>query len=242
MKLCLILVCAALLYTVSAVKHRDLGLKLCSDSEGEVIFGLDGEEMWHADFSLEKGVMILPQFADPFSFAEGTYELAVNDIEVCRGNLGKSIKANKKPPIPKVAPQSSVYTKSSVQLGSKNTLICYITGFYPPHVEVSWTRNNVNVTDEASLSRYYINTEDSTFKLVSTLSFTPEEGDIYSCSVQHTALDRALTKTWEVDLALPGVGASVFCGVGLAGGLLGVAVGTFFLTKGNNLWTGAKSC
>ncbi|XP_066500562.1 H-2 class II histocompatibility antigen, A-Q alpha chain-like [Hoplias malabaricus] len=133
----------------------------------------------------------------------------------------------------KVAPQSSIYSKEDVELGSKNTLICYITGFYPPHVEVSWTRNNVNVTDEASLSRYYPNTDD-TFKLISTLSFTPEEGDIYSCSVQHTALDRALTKTWDVQVSLPGVGASVFCGVGLAGGLLGVAVGTFFLIKGNN--------
>ncbi|XP_066500395.1 H-2 class II histocompatibility antigen, A-K alpha chain-like [Hoplias malabaricus] len=218
MKLCLILVCAALLYTVSAVKYQDLALTFCSDSEREKIYGVDGEEKWHADFSLEEGVMTLPQFVDPFSYEEGAYEGAVSDIKICYKRL--------------FAPQSSVYTKSSVQLGSKNTLICHITGFYPPHVEVSWTRNNVNVTDEASLSRYYINTEDGTFKLVSTLSFTPEEGDIYSCSVQHTALDRALTRTWgeKVDVELPGV----FCGVGLAGGLLGVTVGTFFFIKGNN--------
>ncbi|XP_066500213.1 H-2 class II histocompatibility antigen, A-Q alpha chain-like [Hoplias malabaricus] len=234
MKLCLILACAALLYTVSAVKYQDLALTFCSDSEREKIYGIDGEEKWHADFSLEKGVMTLPQFADPFSYEEGAYEGAVSDIKICRTSLGRAIKANNYPSIPRVAPQSSVYTKSSVQLGSRNTLICHITGFYPPHVEVTWTRNNVNVTDEANLSRYYPNTEDSTFKLVTTLSFTPEKGDIYSCSVQHTALDRALTKTWEVDVELPGVGASVFCGVGLAGGLLGVAVGTFFLIKGNN--------
>ncbi|XP_066499393.1 H-2 class II histocompatibility antigen, A-U alpha chain-like [Hoplias malabaricus] len=233
MKLCLILVCAALISAETKVKHQDVALYICSDSEREFIYGLDGEEMWHADFSLEKGVMTLPQFADPFTYEEGAYESAVANIEVCRNNLGLSIQVNKNPAIPKVAPQSSVYTKSSAQLGSKNTLICHITGFYPPHVEVSWTRNNVNVTNEASLSRYYINTDD-TFNLISHLSFTPEEGDIYSCSVQHTALDRALTKTWDVQVSLPGVGASVFCGVGLAGGLLGVAVGTFFLIKGNN--------
>ncbi|XP_066500557.1 H-2 class II histocompatibility antigen, A-Q alpha chain-like isoform X2 [Hoplias malabaricus] len=217
------------------VKHRDLALTFCSDSEREGIYGLDGEEKWHADFSLEKGVMTLPQFVDPTSsYVEGTYDMALNTMEICRNNLGVCIKGYNYPSIPKVAPQSSVYTKSSVQLGSKNTLICHITGFYPPHVEVSWTRNNVNVTDEANLSRYYINTEDSTFKLISTLSFTPEEGDIYTCSVQHTALDRAMTKTWDVQVSLPSVGASVFCGVGLAGGLLGVAVGTFFFIKGNN--------
>jgi len=38
----------------------------------------------------------------------------------------------------------------------------------------------------------------------------------------------------EVDVALPSVGPDVFCGVGLTLGLLGVAVGTFFLIKGNN--------
>ncbi|XP_066500561.1 H-2 class II histocompatibility antigen, A-K alpha chain-like isoform X2 [Hoplias malabaricus] len=195
MKLCLILVCAALLYTVSAVKHRDLALKLCSDSEREYIYGLDGEEVWHADFSLGKGVDTLPQFADPSSYVEGTYEAAVADTEACRGNLDIILKATKNPAIPKVAPQSSIYPKDEVEPGSKNTLLCFITGFYPPHVEVSWTRNNVNVTNEASLSRYYINSDD-TFNLISHLSFTPEEGDIYSCSVQHTALDRALTKTW----------------------------------------------
>ncbi|XP_037391895.1 H-2 class II histocompatibility antigen, A-Q alpha chain-like [Pygocentrus nattereri] len=131
------------------------------------------------------------------------------------------------------APQSSLYSKDDVQLGSKNTLVCYITGFYPPHVGVSWTRNNSNVMDRASLSRYYLN-DDETYNLVSTLSFTPEQGDIYTCTVGHTALDRPLTKTWDVQVALPGVGPTVFCGVGLAAGLLGVAAGTFFLIKGNN--------
>ncbi len=38
----------------------------------------------------------------------------------------------------------------------------------------------------------------------------------------------------EVDVAVPGVGPAVFCGVGLSLGLLGVAAGTFFLIKGNN--------
>uniref|UniRef100_A0A3B4C4K6 Ig-like domain-containing protein n=1 Tax=Pygocentrus nattereri TaxID=42514 RepID=A0A3B4C4K6_PYGNA len=91
--------------------------------------------------------------------------------------------------------KSSLYSKDDVQLGSKNTLVCYITGFYPPHVGVSWTRNNSNVMDRASLSRYYLN-DDETYNLVSTLSFTPEQGDIYTCTVGHTALDRPLTKTW----------------------------------------------
>ncbi|KAL6456299.1 hypothetical protein MHYP_G00348420 [Metynnis hypsauchen] len=233
MKLCLILLWSALLYTEAKIQHKDLSLLLCSDTEKERIFGLDGEEKWHADFIQEKGVMTLPDFADPSSYPEGAYKSAVADVDVCEKNLATTVKATKSPAEPKVAPQTSIYSKSDVQLGSKNTLICHITGFYPPRVGVQWTRNNVKVTDEASLSRYYV-TDDGTFNLISTLSFTPQQGDIYTCTVEHAALDRPLTKTWDVQDTLPGVGPAVFCGVGLAAGLLGVAAGTFFLIKGNN--------
>uniref|UniRef100_A0A3B1J261 H-2 class II histocompatibility antigen, A-Q alpha chain-like n=1 Tax=Astyanax mexicanus TaxID=7994 RepID=A0A3B1J261_ASTMX len=206
-------------------------------SKIEQIYGLDGEEMWHADFRLEKGVMTLPQFADPYSYVEGTYEGAVSNIETCKSNLANSKKANNYPAEPKDDPHVSVYSKDDVVLGYKNTLICYISGFYPAHVGVSWTRNNVNVTDEASLSRYYVN-DDGSFNLVSALSFTPEEGDIYTLPLwRHGALERPYDQNMgDVQAELPdaGVGASVFCGVGLAAGLLGVAVGTFFLVKGNN--------
>ncbi|KAL6456307.1 hypothetical protein MHYP_G00348500 [Metynnis hypsauchen] len=233
MKLCLILLWSALLYTEAKFQHKDIGLTVCSETDKEEIYGLDGEEKWHADFIQEKGVETLPDFADPASYPEGAYEQAAGDVETCKQNLDVYVKGTKSPAEPKVAPQTSIYSKSDVELGSKNTLICHITGFYPPRVGVQWTRNNVKVTDEASLSRYYI-TDDGTFNLISTLSFTPEQGDIYTCTVEHAALDRPLTKTWDVQVALPGVGPAVFCGVGLAAGLLGVAAGTFFLVKGNN--------
>ncbi|XP_036419241.1 H-2 class II histocompatibility antigen, A-Q alpha chain-like [Colossoma macropomum] len=233
MKLCLILVCAALLYTEAKIQHKDMNIDLCSDTEKEFLYGLDGEEKWHADFSQGKGVMTLPQFADPASYGEGAYESAVANVEICKQNLAVCIKAYNYPAVPKDAPQTSIYPQDDVELGSKNTLICHITGFYPAHVGVSWTKNNINVTSEASFSRHYV-TDDGTFNLVTRLSFTPEEGDIYTCTVGHVALDRPLTKTWDVQVTQPGVGPTVFCGVGLATGLLGVAVGTFFLVKGNN--------
>ncbi|XP_066499272.1 H-2 class II histocompatibility antigen, A-Q alpha chain-like [Hoplias malabaricus] len=233
MKLCLILVCAALLPAEAKVMHRGIGLFLCSETDREVVYGIDGGEVYHIDFNSMKGVKTLPAFGDDYIFP-GDYEGSISNMEICKLNLDYWVKHDTDIEETVDAPQSSIYSKDDVELGSKNTLICHITGFYPPHVEVTWTRNNVNVTDGVSLGSYYPNPEDGTFNLISTLSFTPEEGDIYSCSVQHTALDRALTKTWDVQVSLPGVGASVFCGVGLAGGLLGVAVGTFFLIKGSN--------
>ncbi len=92
-------------------------------------------------------------------------------------------------------PWSSIYPKSDPQLNVKNTLICHVTGFFPPPVRVSWTKNNVNVTDESTLSRYYPN-KDGTLNVFSRLSFIPEKEDIYSCSVEHKALQQPQTRVW----------------------------------------------
>ncbi|XP_046727683.1 H-2 class II histocompatibility antigen, A-R alpha chain-like [Silurus meridionalis] len=129
-------------------------------------------------------------------------------------------------------PQSSIYPRDDIKLGLENLLVCHFTRFFPPHVTVRWTKNNEDVTDKSTLSRYYPN-KDNTFNQFSHLTFTPQEGDVYTCTVEHQALENPDTMTWEVDVELPSVGPAVFCGVGLAVGLLGVATGTFFLVKGN---------
>lgn len=88
-----------------------------------------------------------------------------------------------------------MYTHEEVHLGYENTLICYITGFYPPQLVVRWTKNNENLTDGVSLSQVHIN-NDGSFNQFSTLKFTPQQGDIYTCTVVHQALDEPLTRYW----------------------------------------------
>ncbi|KAL2092143.1 hypothetical protein ACEWY4_011941 [Coilia grayii] len=72
-------------------------------------------------------------------------------------------------------------------------LICFVNHFYPPSITVRWTRNNMAVTDGVNQSRYRMNT-DATFHLFSTLDFTPQEGDIYACTVEHQALAQPSTQ------------------------------------------------
>ncbi|KAL7884014.1 hypothetical protein AOLI_G00067840 [Acnodon oligacanthus] len=232
MKQWLILVWSVLLSTEAKIQHKDTHITLCSETQKEDIYGLDGEEMWHTDFSQGKGVLTLPEFADPFTYEEGAYDQAVADQEVCKQNLDVFVKATKSPAEPKDAPQSSLYSEDDVELGSDNTLICYIAGFYPAHVGVSWTKNNVNVTDGVTLSRRYL-TDDGTFNLVSRLSFIPKKDDVYTCTVDHAALDRPLTKIWVVRVTPPSEGPTVFCVAGLAAELLGAVVGMFFVIKAN---------
>ncbi|KAK6274345.1 hypothetical protein J4Q44_G00392530 [Coregonus suidteri] len=141
------------------------------------------------------------------------------------------------PSIPQVkdAPESIIYPRDEEELGVENTLICFLNHFYPPPIKVNWTKNGLEVTEGAYLSRYYPN-KDGTFHQFSTLSFTPQEGDVYACTVEHTALKDPKTRFWEPEVSEvsgSSAGPAVFCGVGLTLGLLGVATGTFLIIKGN---------
>ncbi|RXN31741.1 mamu class II histocompatibility DR alpha chain-like protein [Labeo rohita] len=222
---------AALVSSENRVVHEDFYVMGCSDKEKEHMYGMDGEELYHSDFIKGVGVDTLPEFSDPMTFP-GFYDQGLSEMQVCKANLDVAIKAYKNPQEKMDKPQTSIYAEDDVQLNVENTLICHVTGFFPPPVRVLWTRNN-EALKEDSLSQYRPN-DDGTYNIFSSLTFTPQEGDIYSCTVNHVALDQPQTKTWEVDVDVPGVGPAVFCGVGLSLGLLGVAAGTFFLIKGNN--------
>ncbi|KAL7827132.1 hypothetical protein SRHO_G00328500 [Serrasalmus rhombeus] len=85
----------------SDVQHKNTHITLCSDTEKQDMSGLDGEEMWHADFTQGKGVETLPEFADPSSSVEGAYEAAVVNVEVCKQNLAVSVDAYHHPAEPR---------------------------------------------------------------------------------------------------------------------------------------------
>uniref|UniRef100_A0A3B4GDN6 HLA class II histocompatibility antigen, DR alpha chain-like n=1 Tax=Pundamilia nyererei TaxID=303518 RepID=A0A3B4GDN6_9CICH len=213
-------------HSLKADQVIDIGILGCSDSDGEMMYGLDGEELAYADFNKKEMIYPLPRFIDPISYVEGTYEQAVGDQQVCKTNLQTARKVMKDYPPEQDAPSGvMIYTRDEVEFGEKNTLICHVTGFYPAPVNVSWTKNGQKVTEGSSINVPYPN-KDGTFTQISRLQFTPQLGDIYSCAVQHLALTKPATKIY-------GVGPAAFCGVGLTVGLLGVAAGTFFLIKGN---------
>ncbi|TDG99327.1 hypothetical protein EPR50_G00192970 [Perca flavescens] len=208
-----------------------LRIEGCSETDGEVMYGMDGEEAWYADFKNKKGVKVLPSFVDPVRVPEGLYEESVINRHGCKGALEFTREAFKDLPLQQDAPSSlMVYTKESVELGEKNTLICYVTGFYPAPVIFSWTKNGENITEGSSTNVPYPN-KDGSFNQFSRLEFIPQLGDIYSCRVKHVALEKPLSRIWDVEKTQPGIGPAVFCGLGLTFGLIGVAVGTFFLIK-----------
>ncbi|XP_061101898.1 H-2 class II histocompatibility antigen, A-U alpha chain-like [Conger conger] len=222
-------------YVLAKVEaHINIAVRACqtNDTAPEDEVQLDGDEMFYVDFKNKEVILSLPDFADKFT--ESWYESAQANHAICLNNLDVSVKSENDPPEAIDPPESTVYAMEELELGKKNILICFVNNFYPAPVKVKWTKNNAEVKDGVTLSRYYPN-PDFTFQQFSTLSITPEEGDVYSCTVEHKGLQYPLTKIWEPEANTESdMGATVFCGIGLTLGLLGVGVGTFFLIKGNN--------
>ncbi|XP_041820923.1 RLA class II histocompatibility antigen, DP alpha-1 chain-like isoform X2 [Chelmon rostratus] len=232
MKMMLVLVLSCVLCVSADVLHEDIGISGCSSSDGEFMYTLDGEEVWYADFINQRGVEPQPSFMDHITYPGG-YESAVANLQICKQNLKVDLQAYKNPPLQLDPPSSPmIYPRDNVELGQKNTLICHVTGFFPAPVKISWTKNGQKVTEGTSINVPYPN-KDGSFSQASRLDFIPQQGDIYSCTVEHLALDEPLTRMWDVEVKQPGIGPAVFCGLGLTVGLLGVAAGTFFLIKGN---------
>ncbi|XP_056102441.1 H-2 class II histocompatibility antigen, A-U alpha chain-like [Rhinichthys klamathensis goyatoka] len=211
--------------------HKSYHLIGCSDTEKEDMYGLDGEEVYYYNFNTNKTVVVLPEFVDSERFVFSEYfEIGIHNSQICKEYLAIGTKAYKNQAEQMDPPQTSIYSRNDVVLGVENTLICHVTGFFPPTVRVSWTKNYVIVTENVTLSQYRPN-NDGTYNLFSTLKIIPLEGEIYSCNVDHKALQQPQTKIWDVEVVLPGIGPSVFCGVGLTLGLLGMATGAYFYNK-----------
>nr|QER90664.1 MHC class II alpha antigen [Acipenser dabryanus] len=239
MKSCVFL--AALLLTVrtavqaETVSHLYRQITDCqtNNTNTEDERELDQDELYYIDFDKKEGVLRLPRFSEYWSVNPGAVPQAEQNREVCIHNVATAAQCHGYPPEKQASPHASVYTENHLELGKPNTLICFINGFHPAAIKVTWTKSTLPVTEGVTQTVLYSN-KDFTFRMFSYLSFTPELGAMYSCQVQHSALPETLTTFWEPDVQTDSdVGETAFCAVGLTLGLLGVAVGTFFLIKGN---------
>uniref|UniRef100_A0AAY5L464 Ig-like domain-containing protein n=1 Tax=Esox lucius TaxID=8010 RepID=A0AAY5L464_ESOLU len=205
---------------------------LRSDTEGfEMTGDADGEECFYVDVDNQKVVITAPEFGEQI------------ECPICLNVAERYIPAGKKhfsdlafdTPEAKVPPDVMLYPKEEVKQGVNNSLVCFVNNFFPPPVQVKWTKNDVNITKGVKASHYLFN-NDITFYHFSTLTFDPEEGDIYTCTVEHPALDEPVTRKWEFEVPPgPSLDPVVFCGLGLTLGILGLGTGMFFCVKGKQL-------
>uniref|UniRef100_W5MKC8 Zgc:123107 n=1 Tax=Lepisosteus oculatus TaxID=7918 RepID=W5MKC8_LEPOC len=201
------------LYDINCkTSHIDINVIGCKsdDPVAQDEAQLDGDEMFYADFDKKEMILTLPAFADSFGVDPGWVQGAIANRQICINNLEVAIKAENNPPENTDAPVNTIYPRDEVELGKPNTLICLANNFFPPPVKVRWTKNDVDVSEQATLSRYYPNS-DATFYQFSTLSFTPQLGDVYSCSVEHKALPEPKTRIWGEERLQVAVAPELFC-------------------------------
>nr|XP_046254351.1 H-2 class II histocompatibility antigen, A-U alpha chain-like [Scatophagus argus] len=222
----------------SQIPHEILYVVGCfTNGTAEVQFEFDAEEILYTDFQRKEIVYTVPKFIvlDPshISVSMNLMRDALNNKDLCVDLAKVFAKEENNPPEERDPPETVLYPSEEVELGVENSLICFVNHFYPPDIRVSWTKNGHPVSNGVSLSRYYPN-NDQTFHQFSTLTFTPREEDIYSCTVEHIALSKPKTRIWEPKLSHPSLGPDIFCGVGLAVALFGITVGVFLIVKGHH--------
>ncbi|KAM7372085.1 hypothetical protein PAMP_009280 [Pampus punctatissimus] len=204
----------------------------CFDSsDTQISLTLDGDEVYHADFKKgdldwESKIPIILHVPNAYNYA--LYYRTTCKSDIYRWKPDKSAATNVRE-----APEVIIYPKDEVIKDEENTLICFINHFFPPKINIKWTKNDVEVTVEDPFIRCLPN-PDGTFHVLSTLEFVPHEGDIYGCTVEHMALEEPQTQFWQVDINETTVGPAVFCGLGLSLGFLGFAAGIFFFFKGKH--------
>uniref|UniRef100_A0A8C6WTC3 Ig-like domain-containing protein n=1 Tax=Neogobius melanostomus TaxID=47308 RepID=A0A8C6WTC3_9GOBI len=186
----LILIASCFLSAVFSDFHRGVYISACSDSEGEEMVGVDEEVLYYADFEKKAWVSASPKFADPF------------DCPYVTQLLQDSRKAMKDPPLqldPPAAPL--LYPRDHLRPSKPNTLVCQASGFYPAPVNFTWTRDRLTISS-SSVSQAFPQS-DGTYTQFSTIELLqPEEGQVYSCSLEHPALKQPATRLWIITISI----------------------------------------
>ncbi|XP_041862780.1 H-2 class II histocompatibility antigen, A-Q alpha chain-like isoform X2 [Melanotaenia boesemani] len=216
---------------INAEVHKLCQIYGCFDSsDTQLCLTLDDDEVYYADFKKDH---IVWDSKIPTTFrAEWAYKYALIYRYMCKSDI-KRWKQDETATRTKQAPETILYPRDKVIKDEDNTLTCLSNNFFPPKINIRWTKNNKEVAEEDPFIKTIPN-PDGTFHVVSYLNFVPKQGDIYSCSVEHEALEEPQTRFWEFETDEKiSSGPAVFCGLGISLGLLGVAAGTFFFVKGN---------
>nr|XP_008505103.1 PREDICTED: HLA class II histocompatibility antigen, DQ alpha 2 chain-like [Equus przewalskii] len=200
-----------------------------SGPSGQYNFEFDGDETFYVDLEKKETIWRLPEFS---KFARFDPQGALESIATIKHNLDIMIKRTNSTPATNEVPEVTVFSKSPVMLGQPNTLICLADNIFPPVINVTWLKNGHSVTEGIYETSFLIKNDYSFFK-ISYLTFLPSADDIYDCKVEHWGLDEPLLKHWEPEIPTPmsELTETVVCALGLAVGLVGIAVGTFLIIR-----------
>ncbi|XP_041862945.1 H-2 class II histocompatibility antigen, A-U alpha chain-like isoform X2 [Melanotaenia boesemani] len=230
----ILIICGAA--CIYAEIHKLCHIYGCFDSsDAQLSVTVDDDEVYYADFKNDDLVWE-SKIPTAVRWAyEWTYRYEVEYRSMCKA-LVKSWKVYKSLTKTKKPPETILYPRDEVIKDEDNTLVCFSNNFFPPQINIRWTKNNKQVAEEDPFIKT-ISNPDGTFYVFSYLNFVPKQGDIYSCTVEHETLKEPQTRFWEFKMEEKiNRGPLIFFGIGISLGILGVAAGTFFYVKGNQCY------
>ncbi|XP_060616709.2 RLA class II histocompatibility antigen, DP alpha-1 chain-like [Anolis sagrei] len=196
---------------------------------GEYLQEFEGEAVFQVDWARKTVSWRLPALSAALRFEDAR---ALGSLSLAKNNLEVLLQLTNRTRAQHAAPSAKVYPKYPVELGDPNALICFVDHFSPPVLNITWLKNG-EVVSEGVQETGILPSVDFAFRKFSYLPFIPEEGDFYTCRVEHRGLPEPLTVIWssEVSTPLPDMAENVLCGLGLAFGILGIIVGTVLFFK-----------
>lgn len=87
-------------------------------------------------------------------------------------------------------------------------LACYVWGFYPADVTVTWMKNGQLVPPHGSAHKIVQPNGDWTYQTLSHLATTPSFGDTYTCVVEHFGVPEPIRQDWSKCMEGDGGGGS----------------------------------
>uniref|UniRef100_A0A8D0LCD9 Major histocompatibility complex, class II, DR alpha n=1 Tax=Sphenodon punctatus TaxID=8508 RepID=A0A8D0LCD9_SPHPU len=173
---------------ITAVSSANISISVIIQSgpeSGEFMFEFDEDKIFHVDLENKKTIWRLPDFGKFTSFeAQG----ALGNIAFLRKNMEIMIQRSNRTRAENVPPEVMVYPENPVELGEPKILICFVTKFSPPVLNVTWFKNGQTVEKGVEETDFYPRDQDNSFRKFSYLTFIPEPNDIYTCQVEHWGL------------------------------------------------------
>uniref|UniRef100_A0A8C8Z583 Major histocompatibility complex, class II, DP beta 1 n=1 Tax=Prolemur simus TaxID=1328070 RepID=A0A8C8Z583_PROSS len=163
------------------------------------------------------------QSAESWNSQEDLLEQKRAEVDrLCRHNyeLNEAVTLKRR-----VQPKVNISPSRKGPLQHHNLLVCHVTDFYPGNIQVRWFLNGQEET-AGVVSTNLIRNGDWTFQILVMLEMTPQQGDVYTCQVEHPSLDSPVTVQWKAQSdsaqskTLTGAG-------GLVLGLITFGVGLF---------------
>ncbi|XP_017514759.1 HLA class II histocompatibility antigen, DM beta chain isoform X2 [Manis javanica] len=99
-----------------------------------------------------------------------------------------------RPPSVQVAKTTPFNTREPVMLA------CYVWGFYPADVTISWWKNGQPVLPHSNAHKFAQPNGDWTYQTLSHLATTPSFGDTYTCMVEHIGVPEPILQKWTPGL------------------------------------------